>query len=409
MVQLRDESVGNEEWVEIEGPAVRRRTGVRQDAGSDRKAVQAIDRPEGQSQTDNRSGNRGPARFRIVPVQDEHYELKKTLRATFIKQSRSDRFWKLRGLSREDLVLECREVITSLQSLEAEWCNFLKRLVRIDVTRLGFGSRVSDELIEQAVEKCMSDIFGRPELRPHWISSPLTAEVISRSPDEAYSITSDFIQKTIDQLVEHTVSQLDCLVGLGICGLMVRYPNHVCSYTYGYRKLSLKVGKMLSHTEVLSEDPLRNFFVRNYVTKGTTQGEAQVSICVQEHHLMHVIETNIRRSGFVHVPKFHQQVIDQIPGWIRDATCLVEGRLIGRQLVEQEQESFKVSYEEALRITYHGDPAVVLGQFVLTGWGPDEIQKDLAEQATGQAPPKEAIKRKPATGLRAVIQKIFQD
>jgi hypothetical protein len=407
MVQLRDDSIANEEWVEIEGSVVRRRTWARPVANSDRKVAEAIDHPEGQSQADDRSGIRGPARFRIVPVQDEHYELKKTLRAAFIKQSRSDRFWKLTGLSREDLVLECREVITALQSLEAEWCNFLKRLVRIDVTRLGYDGYASDELLKQAIEKCMSDIFERPELKPYWISSPLKAEVISLSPAEAYLVTSDFIRKTIDQLVEHTVSQLDSLVGLGICGLMVRYPNHVCSYTYGYRKLSMNVSDPWEHLEVKGGDPLRDFYRRKYITKTSTQSESQISICVQEHHLMHVIESDVN-DGLVHVPKFHRQVIDEIPGWIRNATCLVEGTLIGQQLIEQEQEAFQLQHQEVLKITYHCDPAVVLGQFVLTGWGPEEIKKDLCEKDIANESPELPQKDESLVdGIRSRLQRFL--
>jgi hypothetical protein len=102
---------------------------------------------------------------------------------------------------------------------------------------------------------------------------------------------------------------------------------------------------------------------------------------------MHVIETDIRTGGFVHVPKFHQQVIDQIPGWVRGSTCLVEGTLIGHQLVEHEQEAFQVQHQDVIRITYHGDPAVVLGQFVLTGWGPEEIKKDLSERDIAKESP----------------------
>ena len=95
---------------------------------------------------------------------------------------------------------------------------------------------------------------------------------------------------------------------------------------------------------------------------------------------MHVIETDIGTGGFVHVPKFHQQVIDEIPGWVRGSTCLVEGTLIGQRLVEHEQEAFQVQHQDVLKISFHGDPALVLGQFVLTGWGPEEIKKDLSEK-----------------------------
>jgi hypothetical protein len=133
------------------------------------------------------------------------------------------------------------------------------------------------------------------------------------------------------------------------------------------------------YCEVKNGDPLQDLYRLKFTTKRLARSEVRVSICVQEHHLMHVIETDLN-NGLVHVPKFHRQVIDEIPGWIRGATCLVEGTLIGQQLVEQEQEAFNLRHEEVLKITYHCDPAVVFGQFVLTGWGPEEIKKDLSER-----------------------------
>lgn len=318
-----------------------------------------------------------------VPVQDEHMELKDALKASLVRYSHIERLSAMIDPEPEDIVLAYQDITSALKRMQDEWLGFLKSLVRIDVTRIGYLGRESDALVTKAVDRCAKDIFSKPEMSQSRIYSPFTAQAISGSTTEVTQIAIRSAEHLVTDFVNKMIMNLDCLLNNCVCGIISRHPNQVCEYFYGYRKLVIETDSPLASRSTLWMHETERRKVSAGILSVTTNAVSQFTVCFERHHLIHVIETE-PEAGLVHVPRFQKQVIESIPAWLRPSVRLIEGTMIGRQLIEHDHAPEKISHQaeeaylEDLEIDFRFDPAVILGQFVLTGWGPSEIAEDLA-------------------------------
>jgi hypothetical protein len=331
------------------------------------------------SEADNVPGREAEGGVARIEVQDEHFQLRRRLVEVVVERAELSLLRTESERTREELVLKCRQCLRNIIAFQSEWMEFLRRLVRIDVTRVDENHDADDRLVDDAVNRCLDDIFSRTDMQPLAISSPVTAEVVSREIDEAWDICVAALEQCTENLVERMISQLDALVGLGVCGLVTRYPNQVCRYFYGYRQLDIKIDKPNLAHETQRGVPAIDGYRIKYTTKRVVTANVRPVIVVRTHHLMHVTETDIH-GGFVAIPEFQQSVMRCVPEWLGPMTRLIEGTLIGEQVVRKEGEEHQVRQEEVIQIRYHNDPAITLGQYVLTGWGPRELGRDVDEE-----------------------------
>lgn len=351
-------------------------------------------------------GSLGESRFQI-PVQDEHYELREFLKSAIIRRSFIDGISQLKNPDREAVVLVVRDFITSINRIQSEWLGFLKSLVRIDVTRQGYAGNEADENCKKAVGNRIDTIFRLPELVPLFISSPMTAAVVSQEPLLVWEHGLAYAWAKIDELVDRMIQNLDCLVNQFVCGILTRYPNQVCDYFYGYRRVLIDTSDPTPRVRYVRTDDPSSPSREMFITTTTTNSSVQFINCIEQHHLIHVIETDLA-YGIIEVPAFQRSVIEAIPEWLRPNVSLIEGTLIGQQLIEADEAVVQVQTEQQLNIRYHYDPAVILGQFVLTAWGPTEIQAEKAERVANDQSSRTGTLSKIATGIRSQIHRMLE-
>lgn len=361
MVSFSEDAPRNDDVVSIQGGSIRRRS------------IDSLDRS---GTSDQQFRNLKAS----IQVQDEHYQLKAKLLSSLRELADVESLRGLADPSREDAIKATNRVIERLQKLQVEWTEFLRKLVRIDVRRFGYQDDGSDRFTELALQQYWNDLYQRPELRPHGVSSPLEAKLICQDGVAIQQAALEHIKESIEEVVERMIANLDGLVGLGVCGMITRYPEQTCEYFYAYRRLEVTINDPEFgpfYIDQLGKVPTR--IAKNRTVSGTTK----LTTCFHQHHVIHAIECR-PDDAFIHVPAFHHKIIESIPEWLQPHLALVEGTLISAQQFEIEAEEREFSSTEVVP-HYHNDPALVLGQFVLTGWGPREIQEELRQRESSEA------------------------
>jgi hypothetical protein len=98
-----------------------------------------------------------------------------------------------------------------------------------------------------------------------------------------------------------------------------------------------------------------------------------------EHHVMNAEARELKRE--IHpIPRKHDELIDQIPEWLHPHLRVLEGTLILEQIVERQIGENQWQSEPILRsthVTHQIDPAILLGHFVLTGWGQRDVDREI--------------------------------
>jgi hypothetical protein len=74
------------------------------------------------------------------------------------------------------------------------------------------------------------------------------------------------------------------------------------------------------------------------------------------------------------------KIIKAIPNWLLPDVRLVEGTLFRSTTITQDLESSDWKNEQVDRVVFMRDPALILGPFVLTGWGPKDIQREVTRR-----------------------------
>ena len=205
------------------------------------------------------------------------------------------------------------------------------------------------------------------------------------------------------------IVNLDTLVNESVCGIIVRFPNQTCEYYYAYTLRNIEYRGLSSSIDFVSEQSELPKLIgpQSWVPVSVRADRSVLeSRCFRRHQLIHTVES-APQYGLVQVPQFHKRVIAAVPSWLASEVKLVEGTLVGITTIDQLCDTLEDTQllHGFSQVSYQFDPALVLGQYVLTGWGPHEIEAERDKVA----PP--ALDVNPSLPRRFVDwlhQKVFQ-
>jgi hypothetical protein len=187
---------------------------------------------------------------------------------------------------------------------------------------------------------------------------------------------------------ERCIDQLFRLVDLNVCGLVRRFPNQMSEYHFFYRELDAVKSSQTLHyrREYVNRGGVGMSFWKD-ITSVVIEGEATRTLCRRVHHLMHTIEIRPEYAS-IYIPQLQRELYASCPAWVKPMVRMIEGTMIGvakNDCVDPQPDPFSatVVQKEVLTPAFHRDPAFVLGQFVLTGWGPEEIQAEQRSTKRG--------------------------
>lgn len=190
------------------------------------------------------------------------------------------------------------------------------------------------------------------------------------------------LRASSEGLVLKTVDILDLMSDMEVVGLVRWTSDTACRFHFFRHVLIEELKDTRRLTNTASRIVARNDGNSVQETKTTRRTENDV---VHTHrHARHVHEVvaaqnNLFPAKNVVKPKRVEELLAVFPAWLQSIGRIITGTEVHRTIIEQDLRSENLTeadeqVEVRHRVLYHPDPAVVLGHYVLTGWGEEEVQ-----------------------------------
>lgn len=270
------------------------------------------------------------------------------------------------------------EQLKLLRTMAEEWKEFLHLLVLVEEQ----GSNVSRDheyLIDIELEKWKTEIFADTTFQASIGGNVLTAELATKPIGLIKEQLGSHIRQLAESMSTNMRGQLVELVGLEMIGLIEWFDADKCTYSRYVRKCDVSV-------ERVQELPTQRKNVNGrprVLSQTLVEGKSKRSLVRTIQHLVQAKECRNGESKVV-VPRDIRSYISSAPCWLAPGIRIVEGVLIRETVVEQDLGVQQFGILED-KVQWHSDPAVVLGPFVLWGWGEAEIRSEMELQAREQA------------------------
>ncbi len=203
----------------------------------------------------------------------------------------------------------------------------------------------------------------------------LTAEVIAQPLSAVQSSVKKLLQDANHTLTNQLFVSLHMLVELNVVGIIDWKDERTCKLNFFRHTIEQDQIESQNTTTVRRTE--RNTLVREEWEQLRVRNRYFV-----ERHEHHVMNAEARELGQIcnPIPREHDELIDHIPEWLHPHLRVLEGTLILEQIVERQIGENQWQSEPILRSTqetYVIDPAILLGHFVLTGWGQRDIDREI--------------------------------
>jgi hypothetical protein len=176
---------------------------------------------------------------------------------------------------------------------------------------------------------------------------------------------------------------LSRLVDRQLVGLVEWLPNHCCSYHF-FKQVVIQENegarKVVYETMVgVSDDALRT----TIDTRG--KGRHIHRLARHEHAVINAVRTSIANSQVV-IPPPVKALIEQVPDWLYPFLSIIDGDIVRERIIERDMRVENWQDVVVLDEPIYGlEPGVIIGPYVLTGWGPREVAAEQARRKAQQA------------------------
>lgn len=223
------------------------------------------------------------------------------------------------------------------------------------------------------------------EAASHWpvVENVLEVKLVSRRETTLRERLHESLTKAVAEFSLHFFELLARLVDRRMFGLVEWWPNHCCKYHFFKRVVVQENhGTTQQVTETRFDDlvdtdlDFSNRVVGRRTTIETKKGRHVHLFARHEHSVINAVRTSIGNSKVV-MPPAVQELVRQIPEWLRPLATVIDGTIFKELIIEQ-----PVGAEDFTQVTVRDDPiygcepAVTIGKYVLTGWGPREVRQE---------------------------------
>jgi hypothetical protein len=221
------------------------------------------------------------------------------------------------------------------------------------------------------------------------IRNELNAKLVSKAPEVLRHYLSQAIEKTAYDFSEQMFEALARLVDQELLGLVEWLPNNCCAYHF-FKQVVLQENygtpRIVSETRfdrITERDQATGRQIIGTRTTKVTKGKGRHvhRFARHEHDVMHAIQTSIANSKVVMPPQV-VRLCEAIPGWLEPFVRVIDGTIFRERIIERDVEV--TNWQD---VAIHDEPvigcepAVVVGPFVLTGWGPREVRNEELRRA----------------------------
>jgi uncharacterized membrane protein len=225
----------------------------------------------------------------------------------------------------------------------------------------------------------------------HWLPTKniLDAKLVAQSVATVREELGNALSEATTDFVTRFLELLARLVDRQVFGLMEWLPNHCCNYHF-FKEVVIQENDGTTSHVIGSRRDNRNEFVSGRRIFGweevedRTEGKHLHRFARHEHSVMNAVRTTIKNSRVV-IPPEVVPLVEQIPQWLYPLVYMIDGDIIRERIVEQDT---KVETWTDVHVhdepIFGCEPAVIIGPYVLTGWGPREVGVEQARRQAAQ-------------------------
>lgn len=208
-----------------------------------------------------------------------------------------------------------------------------------------------------------------PPLRP-----ALTADLMAQPLTVVHSEVNAWVREACHTIAGQLLLSMHVLVELETVGV-IEWPGETTCKLHFFRHVVTQ-DRIRTRTarQVTEEDDFENQRVQVTELRQTT-GRNVYSIERHEHHVMEAEAREINHTQFP-IPQRYQEFLQRIPPWIKQYVRILEGDLILERVTQRDLREEAWETTAVQRTAYEIEPAILLGHYVIKGWGQREVDRE---------------------------------
>ena len=264
--------------------------------------------------------------------------------------------------NRNELINEYNSILQSLNSMSSEWTEFMRDVWRCNAytTNSTTRSLVKHVVLEER-QRIENESLSHSLFKPAAFTSVVTAKFVSEHNNHLITSLTEDYRGLLNSFVQNCVQQLLEMVNAFTIGIAQWYPGNNCRYIFFRRKISSVVDQFGA-------------------LGGPAGGTTTIDVECHDHHLIDAFWCHPENSPMA-LPDRARELVSKTPSWLTDHLGLIVGTMT------QESIHNRVILDRTWRMSeyfprMHFDPAICIGSFVLTGWGPtdDDASSTIADR-----------------------------
>ena len=274
------------------------------------------------------------------------------------------------------------ESVKQLDGFRDDVLNVLREACRANLEFRQVGAELNEEARDAIFDRKLSEM--KTQVSEGWgeTRNISGAELFSRPANEYRREIDKSLSQECSKFAEQFLSQLASLVDQELVGLVEWFPDDCCRYHF-FRQVILQqeVQREVDVQDSWDNDLDSNFRLRgNRRETTTTSVKHQIRQARHLHELINAIRTSINNSKVVMPPQI-VRLTKAIPEWLYPFVEVIDGQIVRERIIERD-----VSVEDWTQVVVRDepivgiDPGIVIGPYVLSGWGTVEIQREINQR-----------------------------
>lgn len=237
---------------------------------------------------------------------------------------------------------------------------------------------------DAAVQKKIDEMLERVGSRWKPIRNVADAKLASQSTDVLGETFQQALEGAVDEFAREFFEMLARLVDRQLFGLVEWLPNQCCRYHF-FRQVLIQENNGVStsvHEAYFEDLPDRDpatgdRIIGRRTYQSVLRGKHYHRLARHQHDVMNSIRTAVGNSRVV-MPPAVVSLVKAIPAWLLPLVQVIDGEIFRERIVEKD-----TRVEDWSQVTVRDEPivgcepGVIIGPYVLTGWGPREVQAEL--------------------------------
>ena len=233
-----------------------------------------------------------------------------------------------------------------------------------------------DAVLGEKLDDMMTQAFAA------WLpaKNSLTANLLSSLPDVVVLKLNASLSEEVAAFSRQLFELLDRMVDTELFGLVEWLPNQCCCYHF-FRRVVIQGAEVRTQSinesfdEDADPDSIRGPTGRRRVTS-TRSVKHEIRFARHQHELINAVRTSVRNSTVIMPPQI-VRLVNSIPEWLYSFVEVIDGQIVRELIIERD-----VSVEDWTKVDVRDepimdiDPGIVIGPYVLSGWGSLEIRKE---------------------------------